>query len=176
MPALLFNPGTEYRVIQFLFFWFLTWVCGRKTDFWFTILISLFIIVFNHLVPYGRVMFSVGAFKITSGALEAGIHRAVTLQGLVMLSKVTIRQDLKIPGAFGQLLGESLRMFSAIMSRKYKITGKNLITEIDSLMFELTEEAALPPAAKESHTKPAGYVILFVIIILSWLPFGMSYL
>jgi len=30
----------------------------------------------------------------------AGIHRAVTFQALVMLSKFSIRQDLKIPGAF----------------------------------------------------------------------------
>jgi len=172
MPALLFNPITEYRVIQFLFFWFLTWFSGRKVNFIFTILITLFIITFNQLVPYGRIIFSIGAFKITSGALEAGIHRAVTLQGLVMLSRVTIRQDLKIPGSFGQLLGESLNMFAAVMNRKYRITGKNLFKEIDSLMLELSGEPPtnLQPHAAEVRTKPAGFIIIAVLIVLSWLP------
>jgi len=170
MPALLFNPSTEHRVIQFLFFWFLTWLSGKKTNFIFTFFITFFIIAFNLLIPYGKVLYSIGAFKITSGALEAGIHRAVTLQALVMLSKITIRQDLKLPGAFGQLLGESLQMFAVIVNKKFQLKGKNVIAEIDSLMLELSEQAPQPTVA-QIKTKLAGYIILAVIIILSWLLF-----
>ena len=176
MPALLFNPSTEYRILQFLFFWFLAWVSGKKTDFVFTVLITAFIITFNLLIPYGRVLFSIGIFKVTSGALEAGIHRAVTLQALVLLSKVTVRQDLKIPGAFGQLLSESLRMFSVIMSRKYRLIGKNLMVEIDNLMLELSSQSSrsggeLPEApVQEIKTKPAGYVVLVIVTLIAWLP------
>jgi len=170
MPALLFNPNTEYRVFQFLFFLFLAWLSGRKIDFIFTALIIIFIITFNLIIPYGRVLFSVGLFKITSGSLEAGIHRAVTLQALVMLSKLTIRQDLKIPGAFGQILGGSLRMFSVIMSRKISFTGKNLISKIDNLMLELDKEEFSETADREIKTKPVGYVFMVIIILVTWLP------
>ncbi|MCL2443015.1 MAG: hypothetical protein FWD13_06045 [Treponema sp.] len=170
-PALLFNPGTEYRVVQFVFFWFLAWLSGRKIDILFTLLIIAIIVVFNLIIPYGKVLFSIGMFKVTSGALEAGIHRAVTLQALVMLSKVTVRQDLKLPGVFGELLGESLRMFSVIGSRKYKITRKNFITDIDNLMLELSkEDQPQSSSANITTTKPAGYLIITVVIILSWLP------
>ena len=181
MPALLFNPSTELRVVQFFFFWFLAWLSGKKTNPIITIIMIVFITAFNLIVPYGRVLFSIGVFKITSGALTAGVHRAFTLAALVMLSKVTIRQDLNIPGAFGKLLSDSLCMFSAIMNRKYRITGKNLIVEIDNLMLELSEQdrpcargnsrgEELPQATSpEQKTKPAGYVVLAVIIILSWL-------
>ena len=174
MPALLFNPGTEYRLVQFLFFWFLAWLCGKKTNPVITVLIIAFIVIFNLLIPYGRVLFSVGAFKITSGALTAGIHRAITLAALVMLSKVFVRQDLKLPGAFGELLGESLRMFSVIINKKYKISGKNLVAEIDSLLLELSGEEYLQEAVKEQKTKPAGYAILLAALILSWLPFFLA--
>ena len=170
MPALLFNPSTEFRVIQFLFFLLLVIVSGKKVNIVFTVLITLFIIAFNLIVPYGKVLFSVGIFRITSGALEAGIHRAVTLQALVMLSKAAVRDDLRLPGAFGYLLGESMRIFSVIISRKKRITAENFITDIDNLMIDLSQEEPPDLIAQKKRTKPAGYVILTVLILLSWLP------
>jgi len=170
MSALLFNPSTEYRVLQFLFFWFLAWLSGKKTRPVFTVLAIIFIVTFNLIIPYGRILFSFGAFKITSGALTAGIHRAVTFAALVMVSKITVRHDLQIPGVFGELLGNSLRMFSAIMDRKFRITGKNLITEIDNLMLELSKEKIPLAPNHEIRTKPAGYIVLITVVILSWLP------
>jgi heptaprenyl diphosphate synthase len=170
MPALLFNPSTEYRTLQFLFFWFLSWLSGKKANVFFTVLIVACIVSFNLIVPYGRVLFSFGAFKITSGALTAGVHRAVTLEALVMLSKAGIRQDLKIPGSFGKIMGESFRIFSVMMNGKYRITGKNLFVEIDKMMLELSGQEFSAPAAEERRTKPAGFVILVTVVILSWLP------
>jgi len=170
MPALLFNPNTEYRVLQFLFFWFLAWIFGKKINPVFTVLIIAFITVFNLFIPYGRVLFSIGAFKVTQGALKAGIHRAVTLEALVMLSKVTVRRDLKIPGAFGSLLGESMRLFSVLMNRKYRLTNKNIINEIDMLMLELSEDGISYSEADEARTKPSGYIVLCTVILISWLP------
>ena len=177
MPAVLFNPSTEYRVVQFLFFWFLAWLSGKRIDFVFTLLITLFIVAFNLIIPYGKVLFSFGVFKITSGALEAGIHRAVTLQALVMLSRFTVRQDLKLPGAFGNLLGGSLRIFSAIMSRKrLRITEKNLFAHLDAMMLELSCEE--PPQTQDEtiKTKPIGYFLIVLIILLSWLPWIFIFL
>ena len=170
MPALLFNPSTEYRVIQFLFFLFLVLLSGKKINLLSAFFITLFIIAFNLIIPYGRILFSIGAFKITSGALEAGIHRAVTLQALVMLSKVTVRDDLELPGSFGQLLGESLQIFTALTGGKMHITGKNIFAEIDSLLLELCKKELQLTKFTLTRTKPAGYVILIAVILLSWFP------
>ena len=175
IPAVLFNPSVEYRCLQFLFFWFLAILCGKKTNPVFTILITIFIIAFNLIIPYGRVLFSIGAFKITSGALEAGIHRAVTLQALVMLSKLTIRHDLKLPGAFGQLLSNSLQYFSVIINKKHRINGKNLIASIDTLMLELIEEKFLSSDTAAKKTKTIAYVLIVIVILLSWLPWFVIY-
>jgi len=174
MPALLFNPNTEYRCLQFLFFWMLVWLSGKKMNFLSTIIIITVIIAFNLLIPYGRVLFSIGPFRITSGALQAGIHRAVTLEALIMLSRVTISQDLKIPGAFGELLGESLRIFSVLMSGKKRLAAKNygigFIAKLDQLMLEYSMDDFILPDTPQNKTKPAGYIILAAAAVLSWLP------
>ena len=180
MPALLFNSFTPFRILQFLFFWFLAWLSGKKNNPLFTILVILGIVLFNLIIPYGKVLVSIGAFKITAGALMTGIHRAVTLEGLIMLSRITIRRDLKIPGLFGELIGESFRIFAVIMDKKQRITRKNFIADIDRLMLELSgdgagaaAEALQSATAASSRTKPAGFIILAVVVILAWLPWAI---
>ena len=188
MPALLFNPSTPLRVLQFFFFWFLATLAGKKNNLLFTLLVIFGIVAFNLIVPYGRVLFSVGPLKITQGALAAGIHRAVTLEGLIMLSRLAIRPDLRIPGLFGELIGESFRVFALLMNQKRRVTRKTLIADIDRLLFELSADDRAAPqtdvesspenargptdagANKPARTKPAGYVILVVVVILSWIP------
>jgi heptaprenyl diphosphate synthase len=181
MPALLFNPDTGFRILQFFGFWFLSWLSGKKNNPFVTLAVILGVVAFNLLAPYGQVLVSAGMFKITRGALMAGIHRAVTLEGLVMLSRISIRQDLRIPGVFGELIGESFRLFAVITDSRRRITGKSLMKDIDDLMTELSGDgpAALgeeaPPRgpaepAPKSRTTAAGYIILAAVIILSWLP------
>jgi len=186
MPALLFNPSTTFRVFLFLFFWFLAWLAGKKNNPLLTILVILGIAAFNLIVPYGRVLFSVGPLKITQGALVAGIHRGVTLEALIMLSRLTIRPDLKLPGFFGELIGESFRVFSLLMNHKHRVTRKTFIADIDSLLFELgSDDRAAPEpdaemtlnarvATEPARTKPAGYVILGTVVFLSWVPLVLA--
>ena len=173
MPALLFNPFTPFRVLQFLLFWFLAWLSGKKNNPLVTILVILGIVIFNLIIPYGEILFSIGTFKITSGALSTGIQRAVTLEGLIMLSRITIRRDLKIPGIFGELIGESFRIFAIIMDQKQRITRKNFITDIDRLMLDLSSDESRQTTAAASGTKRAGFVILAAMAILAWLPWAL---
>jgi heptaprenyl diphosphate synthase len=176
MPALLFNPFVLFRVLQFFFFWFLAWLSGKKNNPLITLLIIAGITAFNLIVPYGRVLYAIGVFKITSGALMTGIQRAVTLEGLIMLSRFSIRRDLKIPGSFGELIGESFRLFALILDRKQRISRKNVIGDIDALMLELSGEGAASVEAAPSvqgtaaRTGRAGFIILALAVVLSWLP------
>jgi heptaprenyl diphosphate synthase len=186
MPALLFNPDTVSRILQFFFFWFLAWLSGKKNNPLITILVILGIAAFNLLVPYGRVIVSLGVFKITTGALLAGIHRGVTLEALIMLSRVTIRQDLRLPGSFGELIGESFRIFAQIMERKNIIDRKNIAASIDKLMIELSEVPSEPAAAEagaetqqadsatQNSSAVGGIIILIFAVILSWVPLGLQ--
>jgi heptaprenyl diphosphate synthase len=179
MPALLFNPNPQLRLAQFLFFWLLSWLSGAKNNPLVTILIILCITVFNLFVPYGRVLYTIGIVEITSGALVMGIQRAVTLEGLIMLSRFSVRRDIHIPGRFGEMIGESFRIYALLLDRKGQITWKNIIADIDRLMIELSEgefgskaEAAQNESSNASafRTGLAGIAILTAAVVLAWLP------
>ena len=173
IPAMLFNPDTVTRTGQFIFFWFLSWLSGKKNKPLITLLVIFFIVLFNLIMPYGQVLFSIGIFRITAGALFFGIHRAVTFEGLIMLSKVCIRQDLKMPGKFGKLMSESFRYLAVITESSGRITRKNFMSDIDNLMIELSNEQYSHQEQKSMYaqkTKPVGYAIIIITIILTWLP------
>jgi heptaprenyl diphosphate synthase len=174
MPAVVFNPNTYFRSLQFLFFWFLAWLSGKKNNPLITILIILGITAFNLTVPYGQVLFSFGPVKITVGALLGGIQRAVTLEALVMLSRAAIRPDLRLPGSFGKLIGESFRILAFIQERKQGFTRKNLVTAMDNLLIELSEagEGAVveTPSTPRRYSTAMGRIILGATAALAWLP------
>ncbi|MDR0388682.1 MAG: hypothetical protein LBH73_01270 [Spirochaetaceae bacterium] len=184
MPALLFNPAPIRRIDLFLLFWFLAWLCGKKNNPLITLLIIVFITAFNLLVPYGKVLYAIGRFRITDGALLSGITKAVTLEGLIMLSRVTIRQDLRLPGSLGRLIGDSFRIFEKLTEKKGAIDRKNITGSLDNLLFELSEEetggeaghsAEAAPETQNSgknrlrFSTPAGYCILICAVLIFWL-------
>ena len=180
MPALLFNPYPPFRLIQFLFFWFLCWLAGRRNKPLITIFIILVIIGFNLIVPYGEILFSIGRFRITLGAFMSGLQKAVTLQGLIMLSRLSIRQDLKIPGSFGELIGDSFSIFAQIMESKKRITRKNLMEDIDQLMIDLslgtTSNVSMETqtAIPARRTKLPGFIIITLVLLITWLIWALA--
>jgi heptaprenyl diphosphate synthase len=175
MPSLLFNPNTFGRIAQFLLFWFFAALLGKKNNMPATFLVIAGVVLFNLFAPYGRVLASFGAFRITEGALLTGVHRAVTLEGLVMLSKAGIQQDLRFPGAFGGLLGESLRIFAALAGLKRRISPKSLVADIDAILFALSKpDEPLPSHTDASGAAPAhkttasGMAMLAAAVLASW--------
>lgn len=180
MAAFLFNSSTEARIIQFLLFWLFAWLAGKKNNPLITLLIIFGIILFNLLVPYGEELFRLGIVRVTKGALWSGIHRAVTLEGLIMLSRVSIRPDLKLPGTFGALIGESFHILERINEQRGMISRKNIIGGIDQLMIELSndDENMLPQKSSNASQKrqPAGVIILMIMCILTWSMFILPFL
>ncbi|MDR0375086.1 MAG: hypothetical protein LBH85_05115 [Treponema sp.] len=176
MPSLLFNPNTFGRIAQFLLFWFFAAALGKKNNMPATFLMIAGVVLFNLLAPYGRTLASFGAFRITEGALLAGLHRAATLEGLIMLSKASVRQDLRLPGVFGGLLGESLRIFAALAGQKRRVSPKSLVADVDAILFELSAIEAPPPPPDASEAAPvaackttaSGMLTLAAAVLASW--------
>jgi len=194
MPALLFNPDTYARIIQFLFFSVLALLSGKKNNFLITFAVMLGIIFFNLLVPYGEILFSIGPLRISSGALLGGIRRAVTLEGLFMLSRFCIRPDLCLPGSFGEITGEAFGIFADLTEEKNLIRMKNWAGQLDGILLSYTGMRApgdleeQPPGntgcAGDTKNKPGKVsppgllgrprIILVALTILAWLPLLLS--
>ncbi|MDR3337147.1 MAG: hypothetical protein LBT16_08085 [Treponema sp.] len=197
IPAVVFNPSPWFRLGQFFFFWFLSWLSGKKNNPLITILIMITVVFCNLLVPYGRLILSLGMFKITQGALMAGIQRAATLEALVMLSRLTIRQDLKLPGVLGELITGSFKYLVRIteslnktekkaredpaagdfsgdlLKRKKFVPLERFAERVDTLLLELSESQGSegpPPRAVPRRYPASGRFILCAAVLLSWLP------
>jgi heptaprenyl diphosphate synthase len=171
MCLFLFNSSASSelsRFLQFLLFAFLAFLSGKKTNPLVTLLVMAGIVFFNLLAPYGRVLFEWGPFRVTGGALRAGIRRALTLEGLFMLSGACVRPALALPGRIGALLAESLGALGALQKQKAAIKPGHIIEGIDKLLSGL-EPLPRPetPAGAAGGRRAGGTVLLALMVSAS---------
>ncbi|MDR2476369.1 MAG: Gx transporter family protein, partial [Treponema sp.] len=133
----LFNPSTLFRFSQFVFFCFIAWFSGKKNNPLVSALLMAGIVFFNLLAPYGKVLAEWGPLRVTQGSLLAGLQKAVTVEGLLMLSGACVKRDMRLPGKFGALAGESFRLLELLRERKGALRHGNIIAGIDWLLLEL---------------------------------------
>jgi heptaprenyl diphosphate synthase len=155
MLIFLFTSSLVFKILQFLFFRLLCSLSGKKDRPLMTLLLMLGIVGCNLLVPYGKILIHIGPLQISQGALLSGLRRALTLEGLIMLSGAFIRADLRFPGAFGALLSESFRIFALLQERRRFVNRKHFIEGIDELMIELDRDMAEGAPGYDTNS-PAG--------------------
>ncbi len=109
------------------------------------ILISLTVMYL--LNPFGKVLFSIGSFPITLGALERGLNRAFLLIALLYISRLYISPKLRFPGYFGSLLSKTLRSFEMLQESTHPIHPKSFIRDIDTRLLEVEERLVLEAEA-----------------------------
>ena len=139
LMALIFLLGRSLpaRAVQFLFFCVFVRLMGKKVNPFITITIMAGIVFFNLLAPYGKVLAAFGPLRITQGSLLAGLEKAITLEGLLMLSRACIKSDLRLPGTLGSLLGESLRILELMREKKGLLRRGGLVAGFDRMMREI---------------------------------------
>jgi heptaprenyl diphosphate synthase len=173
MLMFLFTSSLMFKALQCLLFWLLARLSGKKGRPLTAVLLTAGIIFFNLLVPYGKVLIQAGPLTVTQGALLAGLRRAVTLEGLILLSGAFIRADLRLPGAFGDILGESFRIFAVLEERKTAFSRGQSIEGIDGLMLELDRDNAKKngggrgPLSVPARRHPASLPLLAALTLLT---------
>jgi heptaprenyl diphosphate synthase len=157
------------RFAQFLFFCFLAWRSGKKMNLPAASAIIAGIVFFNLLAPHGKVLATLGSFKITQGSLYAGLEKAFTLEGTVMLSRTCIKSDLRLPGALGSLLGETFKMLDLMREKKGLIGKGRVVSGIDRMLLEIesmgTEEQMNAP--REKVKRKIGDILLLCGMVLA---------
>ncbi|GAB6391992.1 MAG: Gx transporter family protein/putative heptaprenyl diphosphate synthase component I [Treponematales bacterium] len=154
----LFTPSLAGRACQFLFFWLLAAVMGKKTRPLLTLFTMAAVVLCGLAAPYGLAIARLGPLVITEGALAAGLGKALSLEGLIMLSRVFVRRDLPLPGGFGLLLRESLTMLEALTGRKGAFAGRGFFGGLDQLLMEMEAagNGAAQAASAVSPKAPRG--------------------
>jgi uncharacterized membrane protein len=102
-----------------------------------SVFMTLFVTFFALLSPYGRVLFSIGAFHITWDALLTGLHRGGILTGMVFLSQFAISPRMELPGKAGVFLGSMFTTFDALTEKRISFRRGHVIGALDARLLEL---------------------------------------
>lgn len=156
IPAWLFIENTVVKALYLGIFLLLAFLSGKRIRIIYFVVLTCSITLFHLLIPNGRVLFELGRFKITEEALIAGLNKAMTICGLVMLSLFSVSVKLRLPGRFGGLLAGTFFYFEKILDSREKIASGgrlsvgNFMASIDRLLSDLfttsepeTEETVL---------------------------------
>ena len=183
LPAYLLQSNLVIRLVQVVFFGVLTTVAGKRLQWFYFLTIILTITVFHLLVPSGVVIATINGFRVTLGALRTGLFKAITIVGLVFISLVSVRADLRLPGRLGSLAGKMFWSFEQIMERRGELEPRRPFVSGDRLLFSLYDGLAL---MDESHARtaerkatasvstPAGRAVVLVAAAAQWILLAAS--
>ena len=114
----------------------------KKRTGWLSLLfLTIGITVFSLLTPEGKLLWQFYGFRITLGALEAGLFRAGILIFLQLLSKLIISSKIKLPGKAGTFVNQVFGIYEKLTATKIPYTGEkklkiyNLIKFIDDRLI-----------------------------------------
>ncbi len=106
---------------------------GKRVRIMQSVFIFTSVLLFALLVPGGKVLFSIGKWRITQGALFSGIRRASILLGSVFLSQLAFSKDIRLSGSLGVAVSQIFSYFGhiteAVPKKTEKIKGRNRLKE-----------------------------------------------
>ncbi|MGB4571410.1 MAG: Gx transporter family protein [Rectinemataceae bacterium] len=142
MIAFLRQDSLIVKAALLVVFALAAWASGKRFSLVTTLSVSLGIVLANLIVPSGRVLATVSGFRLTQGALFEGIEKALTFEGLMMLSKASIMSGLRLPGRIGRIVAAAFTYYDRIIEYKGKIRPATLAMDADDLMLRVWESAA----------------------------------
>lgn len=101
----------------------------------FVLLLS--IIFFSLLVPNGKLLFSIGSFKITQESLFLGLRRGLILILSVYISKIVVSKLPPLKGSFGKFINMIFLYFKELTSFEKENSGKNILKKLDSHLINV---------------------------------------
>jgi hypothetical protein len=181
-PPFLLQQDVIVRACLIAAFMVLNALAGKRVRLLQFAVVAAGIVLFNLVLPTGKVLASPLGIPVTQGALMSGLMKATAMTGLIVLSQFSIRPSLRLPGRFGGLVGKSLLYFEAIMSERRSIDRTDIIGSIDALLISVGSTAQVPGAVSEPAGPPApeapsvpparrrgaGLVVLVLLVAADW--------
>ncbi|MCF0242051.1 MAG: Gx transporter family protein [Treponema sp.] len=110
--------------VLLIIFAVLTFVRRKKIRLFPSVIVILSVTILSLLNPYGKILFSVGTFKITEGALTSGLMRSGKLCAMVFMSQTMVDKNLRLPGKAGLFMTLVFNIFSELTSKKMEAENK----------------------------------------------------
>lgn len=180
-PAFLFQKNLTVLAGEAAAFFFLALTRRGKLRLLPSLLMIAGITFFSLLSPHGQVVARLGTLAITTGALEAGLHRGVTLAGMVFLSQLAVSPQVGLPGRVGafvvdmfgvleQLVGKQQEFRQAL--RKKDGAG-GVMAALDQRLYQVywNREEKEAESVQVADTGRRSLSVAGVIVGLVWLGF-----
>lgn len=100
-------------------------------------ILLLSIIFFSLLIPNGKLLFSIGSFKITQESLFLGLRRGLILILSIYVSKIIVSKFPPLKGRFGKFINMILLYFKELTSFEKENSGKNIIKKLDTHLIKV---------------------------------------
>ncbi len=174
MPAFLLQESILIRSVQLAVIVLLYVLGGGK----FRILPNLMLvagIITAYLIrPAGIVLFNIGGFPVTKGALLPGVSRSLLIIGLIYISRLSVSSRLSFNSAAGNLLGRVFFYFEAITENQnafpyryvYRKNGdKKIISYLDDLLLSVEKRGNSKEIIDNRVPESNLYIFLSVILV-----------
>lgn len=143
-PAFLFQKKLLILAVEAFVFFLLALSRRGKLRLLPSILMIAGITFFALFSPHGQVLARWGRFSVTTGALEAGLIRGLSLAGMVFLSQLALSPQLHLPGKLGSFvvdifgLLDKLTQQRLVFSKDKKFVGiKELMSTLDKHLYQV---------------------------------------
>ena len=175
---LVFQKNLVILFIQFVSMIIFAFIRKKRVKLLPSFFITLSLVFFSLLSPFGKVWFSIGNFTITEGAFLLGLKKSFMLCGMVFISQIATSFEFNIKGNFGKMISEVFYWFSIFsdFSKKAKSESKLLIDEkkksklslksIDEYLCELYFEEKQEKNNNAHKTEESGEKFWTILLIL----------
>jgi hypothetical protein len=181
IPPFLLQQDIVVRAALIAVFMLLDVAGGKRVRLLPFVVVAAGIVLFNLVIPTGKVLASLLGFAVTEGALRSGLMKATAMTGLILLSRFSIRPDLRLPGMIGGLMGRSLYYFEGIMNQRNRIDRRDIIGSVDALLLSV-RSSAVPiqdgprKAAGGVPANALGTAAVIAIVAVNWAAFACTLL
>lgn len=115
-------------------------VCAKvKIRVLYLVVTGFAIILFNVYPPVGKIVFSIGAFHVTVGALSFGLQKMLVFESLVYISRWMLQYPIQLPGRMGRVLTDSFGFFKRLERFKSNFNPKHPIITVDEILLAAGE-------------------------------------
>ncbi|MBP3365502.1 MAG: Gx transporter family protein [Treponema sp.] len=113
--------------------------------------LTAFVTFFSLLSPYGRILFSLGKFHVTLGALEAGLVKSGKLCAFVLFSRLLVSADMQLPGKAGAFFSLVTGYFSCLTQQRISMRCGMIVSSIDRCLCAVWQGCSVADSSQSEN-------------------------